>query len=279
MSAELSFSTARLNEVERCERSGPTFTPCHLVPFSLPYLLHLGKPYLLYSTTCGSNSWVQVNFRGTAIALAQRVSNFKKGLEPYGNATYAATTMIRRSRWRNGSLQTAFVFPSLSRLRALGLATVLLIASTARANQSSLDDQLSAVLEQAGFTGRVESTLETRLGRPIDPKLANLGRLLFFDKLHSLHHDNACAGCHSPTNGFGDTQSIAIGIQNNNLVGPRRTGPRNQRRTPMAANTAFYPALMWNGRFNSRPVIRSITQRVFTFRRPKTTRVSRPMTR
>ena len=26
-------------------------------------------------------------------------------------------------------------------------------------------------------------------------------------------------------------------------------GPRNQRRTPAAANTAFYPALMWNGRF------------------------------
>jgi cytochrome c peroxidase len=40
-------------------------------------------------------------------------------------------------------------------------------------------------------------------------------------------------------------------VQNNNLVGPRRSGPRNQRRTPMAANTAFYPALMWNGRFNS----------------------------
>src|SRR5438477_3402400 len=64
-----------------------------------------------------------------------------------------------------------------------------------------------------------------------------------------LHSDNACAGCHSPTNGFGDTQSIAIGIQNNNLVGRNRFGPRNQRRTPMAANTAFFPALMWNERF------------------------------
>ena len=66
---------------------------------------------------------------------------------------------------------------------------------------------------------------------------------------HSLHRDNTCAGCHSPTNGFGDTQSIAIGVDNNGLVGPNRTGPRNQRRSPMVINTAFYPKLMWNGRF------------------------------
>ena len=33
--------------------------------------------------------------------------------------------------------------------------------------------------------------------------------------------------------------------------GPARTGPRNQRRTPMAINTAFYPTLMWNSRFHA----------------------------
>jgi cytochrome c peroxidase len=87
------------------------------------------------------------------------------------------------------------------------------------------------------------------LGRPINAELANLGRLLFFDKIGGLHSDNACAGCHSPSAGFGDTQSIAIGIQNNNLVGQNRFGPRNQRRTPTVANSAFYPKLMWNGRF------------------------------
>src|SRR4051794_3696631 len=42
---------------------------------------------------------------------------------------------------------------------------------------------------------------------------------------------------------------MAIGIQNNNVVGRNRRGPRNQRRTPTAANAAFYPKLMWNGRF------------------------------
>ena len=63
--------------------------------------------------------------------------------------------------------------------------------------------------------------------------------------------DNACAGCHSPAAGFGDTQSIAIGIDSNRVVGPDRTGPRNQRRAPMVLNNAFFPALMLNGRFSS----------------------------
>jgi len=75
--------------------------------------------------------------------------------------------------------------------------------------------------------------------------------LLWFDTLHSLHADNTCGGCHSPTNGFGDSQPMAIGVQNNGMVGPHRAGPRNQRRSPLVINTALYPALMWNGRFNS----------------------------
>ncbi len=114
-----------------------------------------------------------------------------------------------------------------------------------------LDDQLRVTLQQAGFTGRIESTLAARLGRPIDARLAELGRLLFFDTVTGLHDDNTCAGCHSPTSGFGDTQSIAIGVQNNGIVGPDRSGPRNQRRTPSIVNTAFYPKLMWNGRFSA----------------------------
>jgi len=60
---------------------------------------------------------------------------------------------------------------------------------------------------------------------------------------------DSCAGCHAPTNGFGDTQSISIGIQSNENVGPDRAGPRNLRRAPLIINSAFYPALMWDGRF------------------------------
>jgi cytochrome c peroxidase len=40
-------------------------------------------------------------------------------------------------------------------------------------------------------------------------------------------------------------------VQNNLVVGPDRTGPRNQRRSPSVVNTAFYPSLMWNGRFSA----------------------------
>src|SRR5499425_2383987 len=115
----------------------------------------------------------------------------------------------------------------------------------------ALNRELTAELQELGFTGRIQYMLEERLGRRIDYKLADLGRLLWFDTITGLNNDNTCAGCHSPANGFGDTQSIAIGIENNGIVGPRRKGPRNQRRAPMVANTAFFPNLMWNSRFAS----------------------------
>jgi cytochrome c peroxidase len=128
-------------------------------------------------------------------------------------------------------------------------ALIIVLLNGQASAQEKLDEQLRSVLTATGFTGRIESTLEQRLGRPINRKLADLGRLLWFDTVGGLHSDNTCGGCHSPASGFGDSQSIAIGVQNNNIVGRNRTGPRNQRRTPSAANTAFYPALMWNGRF------------------------------
>jgi cytochrome c peroxidase len=135
--------------------------------------------------------------------------------------------------------------------RTLALAVVMsaLVAAESAWSADDLDGRLLSVLHSAGFTGQVEASLPARLGRPVNRKLADLGRLLWFDKIGGLHSDNTCGGCHSPASGFGDSQSIAIGIQNNNLVGPNRAGPRNQRRTPTAANTAFYPKLMWNGRF------------------------------
>src|SRR3954464_6122356 len=131
---------------------------------------------------------------------------------------------------------------------------VLLLASQPPlfgAGQDPLDAQLRGRLAQLGFRGDAGSTLETRLGRPVDPRLANIGRLLWFDTVTGLHGDNSCAGCRSRTNGFGDSQPIAIGIDNNGLVGPDLAGPRNMRRAPMVLNTAFFPALMWNGRFSS----------------------------
>jgi cytochrome c peroxidase len=114
---------------------------------------------------------------------------------------------------------------------------------------TALDEELTELLASHTFTGRIAETLETRLGRRVDRRLADLGRMLWFDTITGLNDDNTCAGCHSPLRGFGDTQSIAIGIDNNGIVGPGRRGPRNQRRSPMVLNAAFYPALMWNSRF------------------------------
>jgi len=128
----------------------------------------------------------------------------------------------------------------------------LLFASIAAAHDwraptqaSQLDRDFEAVLGELGFTGQIEASLEPRIGRRIDHQLADLGRMLWLDTITGLNNDNTCAGCHSPTNRFGDAQSIAIGIDNNGIV----TGPRNMRRAPMVINTAFFPNLMWNSRF------------------------------
>lgn len=134
-------------------------------------------------------------------------------------------------------------------LALIAVGVVVLTPQTSANNE--LDAQLSAALSQHGFTGRVGLSLEQRLGRKIDNQLADLGRLAFHDSLLGLNDDNSCAGCHAAPLGFGDSQSIAIGVENNNVVGPDRAGPRNQRRTPLILNNVFYPALMWNSRFNA----------------------------
>jgi cytochrome c peroxidase len=133
------------------------------------------------------------------------------------------------------------------------LLSILLTSSPAagqgKKRNPPLDAQLRELLAEHDFTGRIEETLELRLGRPLDLKLADLGRNLFFDPIMALRGDNSCAGCHAPQFGFADSQSIAIGIMNNNVVGHGRLGPRNQRRSPTLLNSAFFPALMWNARF------------------------------
>jgi len=128
---------------------------------------------------------------------------------------------------------------------------------SAPANAQSLDTRLRGVLLTDGFTGTIESQLTDPtshfLGREIDLRLVGLGSFLWFDPVLSIHDDATCASCHSPTNGWGDTQPIAIGVQSNYRVevGTGRMGPRNLRRSPMTANAVFYPAQMWDGRFSA----------------------------
>ena len=102
---------------------------------------------------------------------------------------------------------------------ALTLATGEPQAGTAQ-KDTALDEELSGVLASQAYTGRIAETLETRLRRRVDRRLADVGRMLWFDTITGLNNDNTCAGCHSPLQGFGDTQSIAIGIENNGIVGP-----------------------------------------------------------
>lgn len=133
----------------------------------------------------------------------------------------------------------------------LAMSALLLSSGSSSTAQDVIDSALADLLKRSGFTGQIEATLPQRMKRLLDPKKVDLGRLVFFDKGLTLHGTNSCSGCHSPTRGFGDTQPITIGIGNNNMVGPRRTGARNQRRAPMLVNVGFLPSLMWNRRFSS----------------------------
>jgi cytochrome c peroxidase len=118
-------------------------------------------------------------------------------------------------------------------------------------DKAALDRTLDSILTIRGVTGRLEERLEARLGRAVDPTLADLGRLLFFDPILSLTGDNSCSGCHGPNVSFNGARAIAVGVGNNGSVGPGRSGPHNLRRAPTLINAAFYPKLMWDGRFET----------------------------
>jgi cytochrome c peroxidase len=105
-------------------------------------------------------------------------------------------------------------------------AVLLAGVSSGAADASDTDHRLTAVLRDAGLPGRVQHRLEERLGCKLEPARTDLGRLLFFDRLLGIKLDNACAGCHSPSHGFGYSQPIAIGIDTKNLVGPQSNGVR-----------------------------------------------------
>ncbi|HEY3442536.1 MAG TPA: hypothetical protein VGK29_17385 [Paludibaculum sp.] len=68
--------------------------------------------------------------------------------------------------------------------RLIAISVVYATAALCGEGQGESNHQLDARLRQAlgaaGFTGRVESTLPVRLGRNLDPQLADLGRLLLF---------------------------------------------------------------------------------------------------
>lgn len=140
---------------------------------------------------------------------------------------------------------------------------------------AELDADLMMLLAAHRVDGRIEEQLEARLGRSVDPQLAEVGRLLFFDRVLSLTEDNSCAGCHGPNVSFNDAVPISIGVGNNLVVGEGRQGPHNLRRAPSVINAAFFPRLMWDARFRSVALDPFDNSRGFVFPDPEGTSLSR----
>ena len=71
----------------------------------------------------------------------------------------------------------------------------------------TLDHELALVLQTALFSGSAGWQLKSRLGRPIDRTLADLGRLLFFDKILSKVTTKSWVGTTPPPAGRPRTQA------------------------------------------------------------------------
>lgn len=87
---------------------------------------------------------------------------------------------------------------------------------------------------------------------PANPRLTELGRALFFDKILSGNRDVSCATCHSPRESFGDALALAVGTGAVDIDGHRQPGggrlhvPRNAPSLVNIGLGAFY--LFWDGR-------------------------------
>lgn len=81
------------------------------------------------------------------------------------------------------------------------------------------------------------------LKEPPTPSRVRLGRWLFFDTRLSADNTISCATCHSPAQGFSETESVSTGIHNQ----------RGTRKSPSFVNAAWrlYPVFFWDGRADS----------------------------
>ena len=100
-------------------------------------------------------------------------------------------------------------------MKPIVLVVMLCCLGRAQVSDRALDRELASVLQAARFTGTAGAHLEGRLGRRVDRSLADLGRLLFFDKILNLHSDNSCAGCHAPNRSHA---RLAVGVMPSGVV-------------------------------------------------------------
>ena len=108
----------------------------------------------------------------------------------------------------------------------------------------------SALVHADGGSATDEAALRTLPGlpaplsdadfRPVDPEVAELGRLLFFDPLLSGNRNIACASCHHPTLGSADGLSLGIGEGGSGLGPARRIDAAGvKHRVPRHAPALF----------------------------------------
>jgi len=83
----------------------------------------------------------------------------------------------------------------------------------------------------------------------VDPLVADLGRLLFYDPVLSSDGETACATCHSEIWGMSDGLQTSIGVGGGRLTGPGRAGATPMtRNAPTLWNVALRESLFLDGR-------------------------------
>jgi cytochrome c peroxidase len=75
----------------------------------------------------------------------------------------------------------------------------------------------------------------------LQSRVADLGRLLFFDRRLSRDRSVSCASCHDPARAFTDGRAVSTGV----------TGRTGRRNAPTLVNRAWGDAQFWDGRVAS----------------------------
>lgn len=121
----------------------------------------------------------------------------------------------------------------------------------APAGNPQIEQNLRNVIAQKQITGLSTASLPL-----LNQSQVELGRLLFFDKILSGKQDVACATCHHPTENFGDSLNLSVGVDgvgaaSMGSVGPGRNHPQRvfvPRNAQPVFATHLQPAMFWDKR-------------------------------
>lgn len=131
--------------------------------------------------------------------------------------------------------------------------------ATGLAAGASFADGAEPVVTRPGFP----APLRARDFMPSDPAKAELGRLLFYDKILSGNRNISCGTCHNPRFGTSDGLSLGLGEGASGLGRERRSGEgvdRIQKRIPRNAPALWnlgatsIAVLMHDGRISRDPI-------------------------